>query len=114
MIKKATNICRKARFMLSVGTQMKLKCNYKTCKFAINYSAIFKRPPNDTSIAKKRARRTNREHIFTGPVAITSITNDHNHECTMPNLMQAAQASGVHLKSVHKDKLWMLVGMMRN
>ena len=52
--------------------------------------------------------------MFTGPVAITSISNDHNHECNMPNLMQAAQASRVHLKSVHKDKLWMLVGMMRN
>jgi len=114
MINMATDICRKAHFMLSEGNQMKLKCNYKKCKFAINYTAIFKRPPNDTPAAKKRPKRVNREHIFTGPVAITSIRNDHNHQCTMPNLLQAAQASGAHLKSVHKDKLWMLVGMMRN
>ena len=114
MIKLAIGICRKARFMLSECNQMKLKCNYKQCKFAINYTALFKRPPDDTPAAKKRRKRVNRENIFTGPVAITSITNDHNHQCTMSNLLQAAQASGVHLKRVHKDKLWMLVGMMRN
>ena len=56
MINMATDICRKAHFMLSEGNQMKLNCNYKKCKFAINYTAIFKRPPNDTPAAKKRPK----------------------------------------------------------
>lgn len=113
----ALKVSRKEMFMLSNGTQMKLKYNRASCPFAICCSNFQKGTISSScqQDERKGSAKAWTNTLLRVPSLCYCISQLHTQSSMQQNeFHQSAQASGIHCRSLKKETLWLRIAMLKN